>query len=66
MDLDPHSFSFMEPDPGGENLRGKAEIKQGKWKKIEILLQNFNLFRVKINNYCFRLFGDIKISTQNK
>ena len=42
MDLDPHSFSFMEPDPGGENLRGKAEIKQGKWKKIEILLQNFN------------------------
>ena len=34
---DPHSFSFQDPDPVGENLRGKKKM-QGKWKLIVILL----------------------------
>ena len=37
MDPDPHSFSLLGPDPGGENLREKTEKIQGKWKKIVIL-----------------------------
>ena len=28
----------MNSGPGGENLRGKTEKMQGKWKKIVILL----------------------------
>ena len=35
--IDPHSFSFQDPDPVGENLRGKKKM-QGKWKLIVILL----------------------------
>ena len=40
LDPDLHSFSLLDPDPdpGGENLRGKTEKMPGKWKKIVILL----------------------------
>ena len=36
MDPDPYGSACIlnaDPDPGGENLRGKTEKMQGKWKK---------------------------------
>ena len=37
--MDPYSFSFLDPDPGGENLRGENRKMQGKLKERVILLQ---------------------------
>ena len=36
-DPDLHSFSLLDPDPGGQSLRGKTEKMQGKQKTIIIL-----------------------------